>query len=91
MINQLLIRRRVLVENERFAESKFEFVLKRQFNPKQRLYQSLHASRMLFKSHLIHANLSFISYSGEDKGRACRAQHDQFFYLKFFFFYANNG
>ena len=23
--------------------------------------------------------------SGEDKGRACRAQHDQFFYLKLFF------
>ena len=28
--------------------------------------------------------------SGEDKGRARRAQHDQFFYLKLFFFYANN-
>ena len=29
--------------------------------------------------------LAFILYSGEDKGRARRAQHDQFFYLKLFF------
>ena len=26
-----------------------------------------------------------LTNSGEDKGRACRAQHDQFFYLKLFF------
>ena len=32
-----------------------------------------------------HVSFFHITCSGEDKGRARRAQHDQFFYLKLFF------